>query len=213
MRSMLVWLVVCIGAFCAVTGTAQKAPPATADELACRPAELFITDDESPLFELQADVTIALNAAAVTGSTPVDGAFWSEGLQRTTFEHARQFHLCVVDELTLYNTAEALRRQFDQQAVLTFVYLPANAAETTAITITVPGIDVAPFNDAFVADSAAHHRLLGGSVTTTDRTLILVAGKSDLDIARRLVADAGGCWNDATIAYGRREFVNQALSQ
>src|ERR1700712_2534974 len=206
MRSMLVWLVVCIEVSFAVT----TAPPATADELACRPAELFITDDESPLFELQADVTIALNAVAVTGSTPVDGAFWSEGLQRTTFERARQFHLCVVDEATLHNAAEALRRQFDQQAVLTFVYLPANAGETTAITITVPGIDVARFNDAFVADSAAPHRLLVGPATTPDRTLILVAGKSDLDIARRLVADAGGCWNDATFAYGRREFVNQA---
>jgi hypothetical protein len=206
MRSMLVWPVVCIGA-CFVVATA---PPTTADELPCHPAELFITDDESPLFELQADVTIALNAAVVTGSTPVDGAFWSEGLQRTNFERARQCHLCVVDEPTLHHAAVALGRQFDQQAVLTFDYLPENAAEANAITITVPGIDVARFDDAFVADSAAHHRLLGGSVTTTDRTLILVAGRSDLDIARRLVTEAGGCWDDATIAYGRREFVNSA---
>jgi len=37
--------------------------------------------------------------------------------------------------------------------------------------------------------------------------LILVAGDGDLDLARRLVTGAGGKWDAATIAYGRREFV------
>jgi hypothetical protein len=59
-----------------------------------------------------------------------------------------------------------------------------------------------------VADSAAHQRLRGGSVTTTDRTLILVAGNGDLDVARRLVIESGGNWDAATIAYGKREFVD-----
>jgi hypothetical protein len=44
-------------------------------------------------------------------------------------------------------------------------------------------------------------------VTTTDHTLILVAGNDDRDVARRLVAEAGGNWAAATIAYGRSEFV------
>jgi hypothetical protein len=73
----------------------------------------------------------------------------------------------------------------------------------------VPDIDIARFRVAFVADSAAHSRLLGGSVTTVDHTLILVAGNGDLDVARRLVAEAGGSWDAAVIAYGRSEFVDE----
>jgi hypothetical protein len=198
MRSVLVWLLVCTGVCFGVT----TAPLATGD--ACRPAEVFVTDDESPLFELQADATLALNGAAVTGSTPVDGVFWSEGPQQITEERSREFHLCVADEPTLHTAAEALRRQFNQEAVLTFDYLP----EANAVIITVPDIDFARFRDAFAADSAAHRRLLGGSVTTTDRTLILVAGNGDLDIARRLVAASGGDLAAATIAYGNREFAD-----
>ena len=204
MRSLLVWLLASSGVFFGVT----TAPLATGDASSCQPAELFITDDESPLFELQADVTIAVNGAAVTGSTPLDGVFWSTESQQATVERARQFHLCVADEPALHSAAEALRRQFHQQAVLTFDYLPENAAGADAITITVPGIDFARFRDAFVADSAAHQRLQGGSVTTTDHTLILVAGISDLDIARRLVGATGGDWAAATLASGNREFVD-----
>jgi hypothetical protein len=201
MRSMLVWLLVCNGVSFGVTMSPQ-APLATAD--ACRPAEVFVADDGSPLFEPQADVTLALNGAAVTGSTPVDGVFWSDGGQQITEERSREFHVCVVDEPTLHIAAEALRRQFNQEAVLTFDYLPpANAA-----LITVPAIDFARFREAFAADSVAHRRLLGGSVTTTDHTLILVAGNGDLDIARRLVTEAGGDWAAATIAHGNREFAD-----
>lgn len=107
----------------------------------------------------------------------------------------------------MHTAAEAVRRQFNQEAVLTFDYLPQNAPAANAITITVPDIDIARFRDAFVADSAARHRLHGGSVTTTDHTLILVAGNGDLDVARRLVGEAGGSWDAATIAYGKRKFV------
>ena len=85
----------------------------------------------------------------------------------------------------------------------------------------VPDIDLARFRAAFVSDPAAHRRLRGGSVTTTDHTLILVTATGDLDVARRLVGEAGGSWNaasiaygsanswsTATIAYGRTEFVD-----
>lgn len=202
MRSMLVWLLACSGVCFGVT----TAPLATGD--ACRPAEVFVTDDESPLFELQADLTFALNGAAATGSTPVDGVFWSEGRQQLTEERSREFHLCVADEPTLHTAAEALRRRFDQEAVLTFDYLPQDAPDADAVTVTVPAIDFALFRGAFAADPAAHRRLLGGSVTTTDHTLILVAGNGDLDIARRLVAASGGDWAAATIAYGNRELAD-----
>ncbi len=196
------WLLVC----CGLLGSTATAPPASGDGPSCRPAELFVTDDESQPVEPQAVELLALNGATVTGSTLVDGVFWSDALRQAIFERAREFHLCVADQPTLHTAAETLRRQFHQEAVLTFDYLPQHASD--AVIITVPDIDIARFRDAFVADSAAHHRLLGGSVTITDRTLILVAGDGDLDIAHRLVDESGGHWSAATIAYGRRELVD-----
>ncbi|CKT89732.1 membrane protein [Mycobacterium tuberculosis] len=49
----------------------------------------------------------------------------------------------------MHNAAEALHRQFNQEAVLTFDYLPQNAPEADAILITVPDIGIARFRDAF----------------------------------------------------------------
>jgi hypothetical protein len=197
MRSVLVWLMVLSGG-----GFPPAAPAPT-----CHPAELFITDNTDPLFEIQADMTIAQNGAAATGSTPLDGVYWSTQLQQTTTERSREFHLCSPDEPTLHTLAEALRRQFNQEAVLTFDYLSPNEPEAHAVAVTVPNVDLARLRDALVSDPTAHHRLRGGSVTTTDHTLILITDTGDLDAARRLVGEAGGSWDAATIAYGRREFV------
>jgi len=133
--------------------------------------------------------------------------YWSTELQQTTSERSREFHLCSPDELTLHTLADALRRQFHQEAVLTFDYLPQDAPGANAVTVTVPDIDLARFRAAFGSDAAAHRRLRGGSVTTTDHTLILITATGDLDVTRRLVGAAGGGWDAATIAYGRREFV------
>lgn len=141
--------------------------------------------------------------------TLVDGAFWSDEQQQVSYERSREFHLCSVDAPTLHTIAEALRAQFNQQSVLTVNYLPQNAPQTNAIVITVPDVDVTRFRDAFAANSAAQNRVGGGSVTTTDRTLVLVAGNGDLNIARRLVDEAGGSWNAATISYGQREYVEE----
>jgi hypothetical protein len=201
MRSVLVWLMVFLG--CAFLTEI----PAKADANPCHPADLFATDNTDPLFEIQADVTIALNGATVTGSTLLDGVYWSNELQQASYERSREFHLCGA-EGSLHTAAEALRRQFNQEAVLTFDYLPQHVQAANAITVNVPDIDITRFRDAFVADSAAHQRLRGGSVTTTDRTLILVASNGDLDVARRLVIESGGNWDAATIAYGKREFVD-----
>ncbi|WP_240562988.1 hypothetical protein [Mycobacterium sp. IS-1264] len=194
MRSVLVWLMVL---FCASFPAPTHAAP-------CHPAELFATDNTDSLFETQADVTLALNGTAVTGSTALDGVYWSTALQQITHERSREFHLCGADG-TLHTAAEALRRQFDQEAVLTFDYEPAPAGD--AIIIAVPDVDIARFGDALAADPAGRDRIRGGSVTATDHTLILVAGNDDREVARRLVAEAGGNWDAATIAYGRREFV------
>ncbi len=194
MRSVLVWLMVL---FCCTFPAPSAAAP-------CREAELFATDNTDPLFEAQATVTIALSGAAVTGSAPLDGVYWLDALQRSTQERSREFHLCGGSSHT---AAEALRRQFDQEAVLAFDYLPQHAPREDAAIVAVPDVDIARFGDALAADPVARDRIRGGSVTTTDHTLILVAGDDDLGVARRLVGAAGGNWDAATIAYGRREFV------
>jgi len=204
MRSVLVWLMMLSGGV--FVPTKVPAVP-TVPAPTCHPAELFVSDDTDPLFEIQADVTIAQNGAAATGSTPLDGVYWSAELQQTSSERSREFHLCSPDELTLHTLADALRRQFHQEAVLTFDYLPQDAPGANAVTVTVPDIDLARFRAAFGSDAAAHRRLRGGSVTTTDHTLILITATGDLDVTRRLVGAAGGGWDAATIAYGRREFV------
>lgn len=193
-------------------GSAVTAVPASSAPASCQPAELFATDDnhdthDLTLFELQADVTIAGTGAGVSGSALVDGVFWSLESQQISYERSREFHLCVADAPTLHAAAAALRDQFHQQAVLTFAYLPKQAPDADAILLTAPEVDLPRFRAAFAADSAAQHRLLGGSVTTEDHTLILVVAENDLDLARRLVAAAGGNSAAAAIAYGKREFV------
>jgi hypothetical protein len=202
MRSVLVWLMVLTGCITA------KVAPARGDVGDCRPAELFATDTADPLFEMQADMTIALNGATATGSTPLDGVYWSNALQQATYERSREFHLCSPDEPTLHNVAEALRHQFNQEAELTFDYLPQHVPGADALVIHVPDVDIVRFRDALVADQSASHRLRGGSVTITDHTLILVAAEDDMDVAQRLVGAAGGNWDTATVAYGKREFAD-----
>lgn len=200
MRSMPVWLMVLSG------GIFSAATPATVGAEPCHSAELFAADSPDPLFELHAGAAIALNGASLTGSTPLDGVFWSPQLQRITVERSREFHLCA-DEGSLHTAAEVLRREFDQEAVLTFDYLPQDAPAANAVLIDVPVVDVARFRDVLAADPAAGRRLRGGSVTITDHTLILVAGNDDRDVARRVVGEAGGNWDIADIAYGRSEFA------
>lgn len=198
MRSVLLWLLVL---FC---GAIVTPAPAKSD---CQPAEFFLADNADPLFEPQADVTIALNGVAVTGSTPLDGVYWSSAQQRITVERSREFHLCGAGEPALHTAAEALRRQFDQESVLSFDYLPQHAAEANAIVVTVPDVDIERLGAALAADLPARNRLRGGSVTATDHSLILVAANGDRDVARRIVTEAGGNWQAAEIAYGRSEFV------
>jgi hypothetical protein len=209
MRSMLVWLMVLSGGlFVAVK----------ADAAPCRTAELFATDrtavstepDTAPdglqPFAAQAGRTLADSGEAVTGSTPLVGVSWSLALQRVTYERSREFHVCGPGEPTLHAAADALRRRFHQDAVLTFEYLPRQQPGAGAVLITVPGVGVAQFRDALVADPVAHTQLPDGSITD-DHTLILVADDGDLDAARRLVGEAGGNWNAARVASGRREVV------
>lgn len=199
MRSVLVWPMVL---FCHLV-----APHSPALAGPCRPAELFVTDTPDPLFEAHAGATLRNHGVTVTGSTPLDGVYWSPARGRPTFERSHEFHLCGADESVLHTAAEALRRQFDQESVLTFDYLPPRDHGDNAVLVTVPNMDIGRLGDALAADPAARTRLRGGSVTTTDHTLSLVVAEGDREIARRLVDEAGGSWDAAAIADGRREFV------
>src|SRR5260370_412967 len=57
------------------------------------------------------------------------------------------------------------------------------------------------------AEGDAHGRLRGGPAPPADHPLILGAGNGELDVAGRLVGEAGGDWNAAVIDYGSMEFV------
>jgi hypothetical protein len=203
------------------------ATPLHANIIGCSPddpsqphAELFATDntavirdsdhprlqDRLTLFELQVDTTMLANAAAVTGSTLVDGVYWSAEMHQTTYERSREFHLSCVDAFQLHRIADQVRLQFRPESVLTFEYLPTDAPEVNAVSVNVPDVDTARLHEALAGDPVARDRLVGGSVTE-QHTLIVVADIADLRLARRLAAEAGGQPQAVTVQYGRREFV------
>lgn len=158
MRSVLLWLLVL---FC---GAIVTATPARSD---CQPAEFFVADHPDPLFEPQADATIAVNGVTVTGSTPLDGVYWPDAQQRSTVDRSREFHVCGPDQPTLHAAAEALRRQFGQESVLFFDYRPQQAPD--AIIITVPNVDIERLGTALAGDLAARNRLHPRSDRHRDR--------------------------------------------
>jgi hypothetical protein len=210
-----------------ITAAIVSATPVRANIIGCSPddpsqpqAELFattntavITDTDDPrlrdrleLFELLVDTTVLANAAVATGSTLVDGVFWSAERHQVTYERSRDFHLSCVDGFELHRIADQVRQQFHLESVLTFRYLADNAPTVDAVTVEVPDVDTSRLYAALAGDPAARDRLVGGSVTE-DHTLILVANLADLGLARQLAAEAGGQTQAATVRYGRREFV------
>lgn len=196
-------------------GPAHAVPPMCADtgpspNLFATSNTAVITDpndvrlqDLLQFFEIQVNTIAFLGGASPAGSTLVDGVFWSDELDMPTYERARMFHLCGVEDAELRGIADQVRRQFDQEAVLTFTFAASGGQD---VTVEVPGIDVARFHDALVADPVARDTLAGGSVTP-DGVLTLVATATDLALVRELVERAGGQWSAARTFYGVTEFV------
>jgi len=186
-------------------------------------AELFATNNTATItdpadgrlrdplddFSLQVSAMTVQNLVLPVRSTSVDGVYWSHDNNRMTYERSRAFELACVDRDDLQRIGEQVGRQFGQESVLTFEYLPAGDAGINAVALEVPAVDRIKFHDALIADAAAREALSGGSVTD-DGWLILIADVEDIDIARRLVGAAGGRWQDAVIRYGKREFVETA---
>jgi hypothetical protein len=160
-------------------------------------------------FERRVREIIRANGADPGGSMLLDGVFWSESLGQTTYERSREFDVRRVSPAGLRHIADVVRKTYHQESVLTFEYLPKASPRAGAVEIEVPGVDVRRLHDALVADPDARTRLGGGSVTMPGR-LILVAARSDLGLARRLVSEIGGTWSSAAVRYGAEAFVGSS---
>lgn len=207
--------------------TAGSAPAQAYGPASCAPAnplhptaELFgtwntatITDPADPRladpltqFELEVNLTAAMELGLTVHSEPVDGVFWSEQSQQITYEPARRFELACTGRDNLCWIADDLRVRYNQEAVLGIEFLPADNERADGFLVRVPGVDSTRLHEALLADPAARDRLGGGSVTE-DGTLILVADRADLHAVRAFVENLGGHWDPAAVRYGDRQLV------
>lgn len=217
MTSRAVIALVVLTAPMGVAGTASAVGPPAAGHVR---AQIFATNNTAVIsdpgdprlrtrlvrFGREVRGIIRANGAEAGRSTLLDGVFWSDDLEQTTYERSREFDVGRVGPAGLRHIADVVRKTYHQESVLTFRYLPKARAD--AVEVEVPGVDVRHLHDALVADPGARVRLGGGSVTVGGGRLILVAARSDLDLARRLVGEAGGSWTSATVRYGAEEFVS-----
>ncbi|MCB5182734.1 hypothetical protein [Streptomyces antimicrobicus] len=201
------------------TGTAQASADAAAHGR-CPTAEIFATDNTAVItdpadprlktrlvrFEHEVRGIIRAHGARPGASTLLDGVFWSGELQRATYERSRAFDVHRVGAQGLHHIADVVRKQYDQESVLTFRCLPRTSPETDAVEIRADGVTATRLHDELVADPQARERLGGGSVAVDGR-LILVAPLAELPLARAFAERLGVDWEKAEIRYGDEEFV------
>ncbi|MGO4462326.1 hypothetical protein AB4039_34315 [Streptomyces sp. M-16] len=199
-------------------GTAQAAP--VSERSGCPTAEVFATDNTAVItdpadprlrtrltrFDHEVRDIVRAHGARTAGSTLLDGVFWSGEQKQTTYERSREFDVERVGRDGLHHIADVIRKQYDQESVLTFRCLPRTAPETDAVEVRAPGVSPTRLREALVADPEARERLGGGSVTLGGE-LILVAPVSDLPLARRFTAALGVDWSRAEVRYGDEELV------
>ncbi|KQX54693.1 MULTISPECIES: hypothetical protein [unclassified Streptomyces] len=186
----------------------------------CPAAEIFatdntaiITDPDDPRlmtrlrhFDHEVRRIIRAHGARPGESTLLDGVFWSDELQQTTYERSREFDVDRAGPERLRDIAGVIAKQYDQEAVLTFRCLPRTSPETDAVEIEVPGVEASDLRKGLAEDPEAREKLGGGSVTLDGR-LVLVAEIEDLPLARTFTIALGADWNEAQVQYGDREFV------
>ncbi|MFF5705128.1 hypothetical protein ACFY7H_21855 [Streptomyces sp. NPDC012794] len=202
-------------------GTAQADPSAWAPGgTDCPAAEIFATDNTAVItdpadprlrtrlkrFDHEVREIIRSHGARPGASTLLDGVFWSENEQQTTYERSREFDVEEVNADGLHHIADVIRKQYRQESVLTFRCLPRTSPETDAVEIQAEGVSATRLHDALMADPVARVRLGGGSVALDGR-LILIAPIADLTLARKFTARLGVDWNSAEVRYGDEEFV------
>ncbi|MFD9405853.1 hypothetical protein ACFWBN_02350 [Streptomyces sp. NPDC059989] len=200
------------------TGSAHASPASSpgcpaAAEIFATDNTAIITDPADPRlrtrlkrFEHDVREIIRTHGAKPGSSTLLDGVFWSEELKQTTYERSREFDVNRVGPEGLHHIADVIRKQYQQESVLTFRCLPRSSPDTDAVEIQAPGVSPTRLHDALLADPEARERLGGGSVTLDGR-LVLIAPLADLPLARKLAADLGVDWNTAEVRYGDEEFV------
>lgn len=208
------------------SGTSQASPFCVPGNTLQPTAELFATtntatitdpadprlNDQLSLFETEVNLNALMELGVAVGSEKVDGVFWSDQSQQITYEPARRFELACTSSENLCWIADDLRLRHNQEAVLGIVYLPEDNERTDGFLIRVPGVDRTRLHDALLTDSAARDRLGGGSITA-DGTLILVANRSDLAIAKSFIEGLGAQWDPSAVRYGDRELVTDTCIQ
>lgn len=163
-------------------------------------------DDPLTQFELEVNLTAAMELGLTVYSEPVDGVYWSEQSRQLTYEPARRFELACTGRDNLCWIADDLRVRYNQEAVVGIEFLTADDERADGFLVRVPGVELSRVHDALLADPVARERLGGGSVTE-DGTLVLIADRADLEVARTFVRDLGARWDAATVRYGDRQLV------
>ena len=210
MRNLLV-AVTSVLAFAVSTGTAAGTP-LPCPEIFATNNTAIITDPADPRlqdrlvrFDREVRAVVHANGGHTTHSTLLDGVFWSGDLQQTTFERSRKFDVTLNEE-GLRHTASTISKQFRQESVLTFRFLPANSAKVDAVQVEVDGITAQQVREGLLKDAVAREKLGGGSVTLQDKA-ILIADVGDLPTVRTFVTNIGGDMRKAKVRKGTWEFV------
>ncbi|MFI6100550.1 hypothetical protein ACIA8G_33800 [Lentzea sp. NPDC051213] len=210
MRKLLV-AVMTVLAFTVSTGTAAGAP-LPCPEIFATNNTAIITDPADPRlkdrlvkFDREVRGIVFANGGVTTRSTLLDGVFWSSVLQQTTFERSRKFDV-TLNEASLRHTASTISKQFRQESVLTFRFLPSNSPKVDAVQVEVPGVTATQVREGLLKDAVAREKLGGGSVTLQSKA-ILIADVNDLPTVRAFVTNLGGDMSKAKVHRGAWEFV------
>ncbi|WP_412075038.1 hypothetical protein ACLF6K_02870 [Streptomyces xanthophaeus] len=198
-------------------GTAEARPSARG---CAATAEIFATDNTAVItnpddarlktrltrFEREVRGIIRTHGAQPGASTLLDGVFWSGDLNKATYERSREFDVNRVGPAGLRHIADVIRKDYQQESVLTFRCLARTSPDTDSVEIQAPVVSRTALHDALLADPEARDRLGGGSVTLGGK-LILVAPLADLALAQKFTAGLGVDWKTAEVRYGDAEFV------
>ncbi|MCX2953371.1 hypothetical protein [Lentzea sp. NEAU-D7] len=211
MRNLVV-AVMSVLAFTVSTGTAAGAP-LPCPEIFATNNTAIITDPADPRlrdrlvrFDHEVRGIVRANGGVTLRSTLLDGVFWSSDSQQTTFERSRKFDV-TLDEESLRHTASLISKQFRQESVLTFRFLPANSPEVDAVQVEVDGVTATQVREGLLKDAVAREKLGGGSVTLQNKA-ILIADAGDLPTVRAFVTSIGGDIGKAKVRKGTWEFVS-----
>src|SRR4051794_26570142 len=125
----------------------------------------IITDPSDPRLDTDlagfaADVAriVGHRGGSTVNSQLLDGVFFSSSLNQTTFETSREFAVEDVTGRELRDIAQAVRRRFHQESVLTFDHLPQGSQRIDGLELRVPGVSAQALRDGLLADRTAREQ-------------------------------------------------------